>query len=286
MSYEKKISLYGDGIGSVDYIQHMGSDLTIVNSARVSYGKEKEKLDSGDQKLIKYLLDHKHSSPFEHCSITFRFTVPMYISKQHMRHRTWSYNEISRRYTDVDLQFYSPKSFRSQHKTNRQASNNDAINPTLGNLPTRVMAGARFSKAPLRADKAVAKFHKDALRLYHDLIEYGVCREQARGVLPQNLYTQYFGTANLNNIFKFIALRLPSDAQWEIQSVARAVLEITSNCFPVATEAWMNSNKIQKPKKTDDWFIEDWSQVLEPDIPTIEPEAKKSSFKDFFSLKK
>ena len=113
-----------------------------------------------------------------------------------------------------------------------------------------------------------------------------MCREQARGVLPQNLYTQYFGTANLNNIFKFISLRLPSDAQWEIQSVARAVLEITSNCFPVATEAWMNSNKIQKPKKTDDWFIEDWSQVLEPDIPTIEPEAKKSSFKDFFSLKK
>jgi len=281
MSYEKRIDLYGDGVGAVEYIQHMGNDLTIVNSARVSYGKEKQKLDVGDQKLIKYLLDHRHTSPFEHCNITFRFTVPMYISKQHMRHRTWSYNEISRRYTDVDLKFYEPSSYRSQHKTNRQASNNDAINPTLGNLPTRVMAGARFSKAPLPASKAVAKFHKEAIRLYNGMIEFGVCREQARGVLPQNLYTQYFGTANLSNLFKFISLRLPTDAQWEIQAVARAVLEITSNCFPVATEAWMSSNKVQKPKKTDDWFIEDWSEVVEPPKKEEQQEPKKK--KGFFS---
>jgi len=281
MSYEKRIDLYGDGIGAVEYIQHMGSDLTIVNSARVSYGNGKQKLDAGDQNLIKYLLDNRHTSPFEHCTVTFRFTVPMYISKQHMRHRTWSYNEISRRYTDVDLKFYEPNSYRSQHKTDRQASNNDAINPTLGNLPTRVMAGARFSKAPLPANKAVIKHHKDALRLYNGLIEFGVCREQARGVLPQNLYTQYFGTANLSNIFKFISLRLPTDAQWEIQAVARAVLEITSNCFPVATEAWMSTNKVQKPRKTDDWFIEDWSEVVEPPKKEEQPKPKKK--KGFFS---
>jgi flavin-dependent thymidylate synthase len=127
----KSIYLYDDEIGRVDYIDHMGSDLTIVNSARVSFGVTKDELEERDKKLIKYLVDHRHTSTFEHNVVTFRFIVPMFVRSQHMRHRTWSYNEISRRYTDKDMQFYTPETFRTQHKTNRQASNLDKINPVI-----------------------------------------------------------------------------------------------------------------------------------------------------------
>ena len=127
-----KIDLYGDGIGAVEYVQHMGEDITVVNSARVSFGKHKEVMDGRDRKLIKYLIRHKHTSTLEHCSITFRFVVPLFVRSQHHRHRTWSYNEISRRYTEKDITFYEPKEFRTQHKSNRQASNQEElINPEM-----------------------------------------------------------------------------------------------------------------------------------------------------------
>ena len=126
-----KVDLYGDGIGSVEYIDHMGTDLSVVNAARVSFGVEREKLSDKDVKLINYLMQHNHTSPFEHCALTLRFVVPLFIRSQHHRHRTWSYNEISRRYTSVDMKFYEPKEFRTQHKSNRQASNNELVNPVL-----------------------------------------------------------------------------------------------------------------------------------------------------------
>ena len=128
--YEKSVDLYGDGIGRVDYVSHMGSDLTVVNSARVSFGRSKLYMDDRDKKLVRYLIAHKHTSTLEHCVLTFKFTVPLYIRSQHHRHRTWSYNEISRRYTDKDMRFYCPLSFRTQHKSNRQASDpNTLIDP-------------------------------------------------------------------------------------------------------------------------------------------------------------
>ena len=105
------IYLYGDNAGKVEYVEHMGSDLSIVNSARVSFGKHKQELDGKDRKLIKYLIKHRHTSTLEHCLVTFRFKVPLFIRSQHHRHRTWSYNEISRRYTEENLQFYEPKPF-------------------------------------------------------------------------------------------------------------------------------------------------------------------------------
>ena len=90
MSYEKTVYIYGDQIGRVDYISHMGSDLTVVNSARVSFGVEKRQLDQRDHKLIKYLIEHRHTSTLEHCAITFKFTVPLFVRSQHHLHRTWS----------------------------------------------------------------------------------------------------------------------------------------------------------------------------------------------------
>ena len=225
----KSIELYGDGIGKVDYVSHMGSDLTIVNSARVSFGVHKEELDERDIKLIKYLIKHKHTSTLEHNVITFRFKVPLFIRSQHHRHRTWSYNEISRRYTEVDMQFYEPKEFRTQHKSNRQASNNELIDPEV----------MRFEDGSILCASTLVRSHNArSLHLYKELLESGVCREQARGVLPQNLYTEYYGTTNLSNLLKFVGLRLHEGAQWEIQLVAKACLDIAESLYPVTVAAY------------------------------------------------
>jgi len=200
-----RIELYGDGIGAVELIDHMGTDLTIVNSARVSFGKQKDEIDEKDKKLINYLVKHRHTSTFEHNVATFKFVVPLFIRSQHHRHRTWSYNEISRRYTDIDMRFYEPKAFRTQHKSNRQASNVNELNNPL--IDQNAIHGGRT------ASYLVMSHHLESLRLYEKLIENGVCREQARGILPQNLYTEYYGTCNLSNLLKYIELRTQEGAQ-------------------------------------------------------------------------
>ena len=234
----KKIDLYKDGIGSVEYVDHLGTDLTIVNSARVSFGKHKDELDEKDRKLISYLVKHKHTSTFEHNVVTFRFVVPLFVRSQHHRHRTWSYNEISRRYTDADLRFYESQNFRTQHKTNRQASNLEYVDPELDiQIGQGETSGCYFGKA----SKVIAAYHKDALRLFDALLDAGVCREQARGVLPQNLYTEYYGTTNLSNLLKFIDLRIHEGAQWEIQKVAEACLSIAEDLWPVAVSSYRDS---------------------------------------------
>jgi thymidylate synthase (FAD) len=245
-NYTKSIELYDDGIGRVDYIQHMGTDLTVVNSARVSFGVEKKELDDRDRKLIRYLIAHKHTSTLEHCAVTFRFIVPLFVRSQHHRHRTWSYNEISRRYTDVNIRFYQPQAFRTQHKSNRQASNaEELIDPEI---TTSVFNedGSKwegfFTDQEVKSTNLVKEHHEQSLELFNSLIEAGVCREQARGVLPQNLYTEYYGTCSLLNALKFIGLRNKPEAQWEIQVVAQAMLEILEDLWPVTIAAYKENN--------------------------------------------
>lgn len=226
-----KIDLFGDGIGAVEYISHMGTDLSIVNAARVSFGAEKEEVDEKDLKLINYLMKHNHTSPFEHCTVTMRFTVPLFIRSQHHRHRTWAYNEISRRYTNVDLQFYEPNSFRQQHKSNRQASTDSLVNPIVEYNRSGFPVSAS-------ASQLVSSHHQESVKLFEKMLSAGICREQARGVLSQNLYTQYYGTVNLHNLLKFVSLRVHEGAQWEIQQVGKACLSLVEDLFPHAVAAY------------------------------------------------
>jgi thymidylate synthase (FAD) len=230
-----RVELFDDGVGSVEYISHMGSDLSVVNAARVSFGAQADALGERDIKLIGYLMRHNHTSPFEHCMLTMRFTVPLFIRSQHHRHRTWAYNEISRRYTSVDMEFYEPAAFRKQHKSNRQASTDELINPSFcrSDRPRLVPTAT-----PMTAASAVVSHHKRSLDLYQQLVEAGISREQARGVLPQNLYTQYYGTVNLHNLLKFVSLRQHEGAQWEIQQVAKACLAIAKEHFPESVRAY------------------------------------------------
>jgi thymidylate synthase (FAD) len=226
--------LYDDNIGKVELVQSMGEDITVVNSARVSFGVQKDVLDEKDKRLINYLIKHKHTSTLEHNIATFRIKVPLFIRSQHHRHRTWSYNEISRRYTDTNLQFYIPQSYRTQHTSNRQASNsNNLINPQMGvyniELESRL------------CNEAVSCHVDNSLLLFEDMIKKGVSREQARMILPQNLYTEYYATANLNNILKFIDLRTHEGAQWEIQELAKKILEIIKDLWPESVKSFINN---------------------------------------------
>lgn len=238
MNENKTIELYGDGIGKVELVDYVGSDLSVVNSARVSFGKHKEELDDNDVKLIDYLIRHRHTSVLEHNFVTFRFKVPLFVRSQHHRHRTWSYNEISRRYTDFNIEFYQPVEFRTQHKSNRQASNLDAlIDPMLNNDEQNNPKWGEWIH-PYPASQALIDHHKSSLDLYNRMIERGVCKEQARMVLPQSMYTEYYGSANLNNILKFVDLRTHEGAQWEIQKVAEAVLTIVSQLYPTTVASY------------------------------------------------
>lgn len=223
----------------VELIDSMGSDLTIVNAARVSFGNRKDILDKKDEKLIKYLSDHQHMSPFEHCTVTVYIACPLFIRSQIHRHRTFAYNEISRRYTDKNLQFYSPPStdIRVQAEKNRQASA-DAMTPAMS----------------ANMEIAIQRIHAETFRTYRLLLEQGVCREQARGILPQNLMTEFYMTGNLRNWIHFIKLRTHEGAQKEAQYVAAKCLEILKKLYPVATDTLMN-----REMKFDDWADEFFS---------------------------
>lgn len=231
-TYKKLINLYDDNIGKVEYVNHMGDDLTIVNAARVSFGKHKITMDNDDKKLIRYLMKNKHTSTLEHNIVTFRFTVPLFICAQHLRHRTWSFNQISRRYTNENIKFYEPKTFRSQHESNRQASKNDEIDPFI--KMNDYLFDDHTSCMPqsnTTASRAIKLWDQRSVEFYNALLDAGVCREQARSVLPQNLYTEYYGTVNFNNLLKYIVLRDDEHAQLEHQMVAKA-------CRTIATDLW------------------------------------------------
>ena len=162
-----------------------------------------------------------------------------------------SYNEISRRYTEENLEFYEPKSFRTQHKNNRQASNQEGlISPRVlgeefnySGEHEIISAYVGVSNPYLDMAELNEAHHQWCLYLYNFMMEKGVCREQARGVLPQNLYTEYYGTVNLNNLMKFISLRTHEGAQWEIQKVAEACLKIAKQLWPVTVDAYERNKK-------------------------------------------
>jgi thymidylate synthase (FAD) len=231
---DTKKFLYPDLIGSIELLNTMGTDKCIVDSARVSFNKDTpstKNLTDKDIKLIKYLAEHKHTSPFEHCSMTFRITTPLFVARQHIRHRTWSFNEISRRYTSAGIEFYLPDTFRKQHEKNRQASTAEDVNPIL-----RTVKGTTLTYTT-KASDMVKSHARKSLKLYKKLIDNGVCREQARMVLPQSMYTEYWCTANLLNIIKFLKLRLPEESQWEIRRLAEEMSVFVKDMFPEVYKA-------------------------------------------------
>jgi thymidylate synthase (FAD) len=213
-----------DEISSLELIRISGSDLEIVNAARVSYGKVSTSLSERDKILIKYLMDHDHTSPFEHNQLSFRVKAPLYVARQWMRHRMNSFNEISYRYVKAPLEFYIPATWRLQDHNNKQSSYGSYHN------------------------QALTDSYKNSISVlvqaYEQLLAEGVCREQARGILPVCTYTEFIYTCNLLSLMNFLKLRLHAGAQWEIRSYAQGLLTLALPHFPIALEAFRLKHQI------------------------------------------
>ena len=236
---ERKVDIYGDEIGGVAVIQSMGEDITPVNAARASLDQFSTHMGDREIKLSKFLVKEGHTSTAEHNVLTFWIKVPMFVARQHMRHRTMSYNEISRRYTSEKLEFYFPKELRLQDTKNRQASLNQTFDPLLENYP--------FLKPNTPSTVAIHYQTEVCKHLYEEMISKGVAREQARMVLPQNIYTTYWATANLHNWIGFISKRDHADAQWEMRLLAKEISRQIRGLWPNAHANYVEYGKINNP---------------------------------------
>lgn len=210
--------------GYVSLVDHMGSDLSIVRSARVSYSADWRAGDDvgSDTKLINYLYSNGHNTPFESVTFTFEVKAPIFVFRQWHRHRTQSYNEVSARYTELPEEFYLPTldQITTQSKNNKQSRTTEQ-HPKAKYLQSMVQSTCEYS-----------------FEIYKDLIREGCPRELARGVLPVNTYSRMFTTMNLHNLFRFLSERLHPHAQYEIRVYAEAILELAKPIVPVACEAF------------------------------------------------
>ena len=215
------LSLYG-GRGFIRLVECLGDDYSVVQAARVSYGigrKSKEE----DERLIHYLMQHRHTSPFEMCILKFHLRVPIFVFRQIIRHRTASVNEYSQRYTRAidDVLLPQQNEWRGQSKENKQAS--------TGVLPEKIgsVLTEKFAAAYAAAREA-----------YEFALSVGVAREQARIVLPLATFTEAYWAIDLHNLFHFIRLRTSPAAQAETRETAQAMFSIIKEKYPVCAQAF------------------------------------------------
>jgi len=227
----------------VDYVNHMGDDLTVVNSARVSFNKESQwetevvtesieddyvithnekKLSEKDNKLISYLAKHDHWTPFAHCFLQIRVKAPIFVARQLVKHQiglVW--NEISRRYVDTEPEFFIPEKWRAKPKDSRKQGSDENENVVWVNR-----------------EKRTASLHDEIVNIskdyYNQMIEAGVAPEQARMILPQSAYTEWYWSGSLPAFARVCNLRLKPDSQLESRMVAEQIDNIAKQYFPVS----------------------------------------------------
>ena len=216
--------------GFVEVIDSLGTDLTVVNSARVSFGKRKEIYDKSDKALVCYLAKHKHFSPFRHMMVQFHIKAPEFVMRQWYKHvvgnettssystKDHAWNEISGRYVPVE-DYYYPEVFRAQSEDNKQASEGEVEDQKRAKLTWK--NAIWYTKV-----------------FYESLLKQGVAKEQARVVLPLSQYTEVYWTASFQAIMNFIDLRDEKTAQWEIRQYAICLKEIMFDIYPETTKIW------------------------------------------------
>jgi thymidylate synthase (FAD) len=218
--------------GFVALVESMGSDLSIVRNARVSYDAEwRTGKDAGkDEKLIYYLVENGHTSPFESVQFTFEVKAPIFVFRQWHRHRTWSYNEISARYAELPDEFYvpDPKQITGQHSSNKQMRT-DEKHPSAEHWA-----------------QVIQSTNENSFKIYKSMIDDGVPRELARSVLPVGTYSHMFATVDLHNLMHFMRLRLHSHAQYEIRVYAEAMLKCINEVCPVSVAAFCKKYNIKE----------------------------------------
>lgn len=229
----------------VSYVDHMGTDLSVVNAARVSFAKESQcielkaicvdpysgdeytktirVLNEADRRLINYLAKHKHYSPFNHTFLTFRIKAPIFVARQLVKHEYMPWNEVSRRYVDDEPEFYLPPHWRAKAENVKQGS-----------------ADTEVDLAYLEVASPSALVN-EALRTYKGLLELGVCAEQARMILPQNTMTEWIWSGTLKAFHKMLVLRLDPHTQYESRIVAEKIAPVIEDLFPVSFPALMKN---------------------------------------------
>ena len=206
---------------NVELVDKMGNDLTVVNAARVSYGKNKTTFELSDEKLIKFLAKHNHWSPFAHCSIQFRIKAPIFVARQLVKHQVGlSWNEISRRYVDYEPEFYTPDTWRGRPLNSKQGSDGEVPvdNDKYGNMMSQLKL------------------------FYETLLNQGVAPEMARMVLPQSMMTEWYWTGTLYAFSRVCELRCAEDTQEETRKIADKIDEICDEEFPYSWKYLRNKD--------------------------------------------
>ena len=198
----------------VSLVDKMGTDLTVVNSARVSYAKTKTTFDAKDEKLIKYLAEHEHWSPFAHASMQFRIKAPVFVARQLVKHQVGLvWNEVSRRYVDDKPELFHPESWRGSPKNRKQGSS--------GELELDTITKHRYQIAML-----------ECINVYNSLLQKNVAPEQARMVLPQSMMTEWYWSGTVYAFARVCNLRCKPDTQKETQDVANQIHALANEAFP------------------------------------------------------
>lgn len=217
----------------VDYIDHMGSDASVVKAARVSFANDEQEFDIvKDAKLIKYLAAHKHISPFNHTFITVRVKAPIFVARQLVKHKFMPWNEVSRRYVNDEPEFYVPSEWRLKAENVKQGSSSDFANKE------NLFIGD-YEDVP--EAYSTNDFTQLPLNLYNWLLMNNVCAEQARMVLPQNTMTTWYWSGTLGAFADMLRLRLDSHTQAETRIVAQKIRDIILPLFPVSLEALLSN---------------------------------------------
>ena len=208
---------------SVVLIDSMGSDLSVVNAARVSFGKKHETMTAGDEKLINYLAKHGHWTPFGHCTLSYHIKAPIFVARQLVKHQVGLvWNEVSRRYVEDAPDYWVPETWRSKPVDKKQGSGEETI---------------EWLDREERVGGAVRKSCELAIKTYNRMLDAGVAPEQARMVLPQNTYTEWYWTGSLYAFARVCGLRCKGDTQEETRNVAWEIHDLAKEKFPISWES-------------------------------------------------
>jgi len=264
--------------GFVRLVDYMGGDESIVQAARVSYGKGTKSV-SEDRTLIRYLMRHQHTTPFEMVEFKFHIKLPIFVARQWIRHRTANVNEYSGRYSIMPEEFYVPEEtvIKYQSTSNKQGRDNEEVPPEIRR----------------RVLEILLEEQKSAFKGYQEMLDYNIARELARINLPLSLYTQWYWKIDLHNLFHFLKLRMDKHAQYEIRVYAEKMAEIVKAVVPMAYEAFedyvLNSVTFSKnellllkkflPENFDDAELEQF------DFSKYEKTEIKDKLKKIFELK-
>ena len=230
----------------VTYVDHMGTDLSVVNAARVSFGKKSEALGTSgvegqpmtpilndpDKKLINYLAKHKHMSPFGHAFVTFHVKAPIFVARQLVKHKFLRWNEISRRYVDSEPEFYEPDEWRGRADDKKQGSAG-----VVDIQKSFFIVDPITDEEPQDTDRIPETLNEFIITAYRDLIIHGVCPEQARMVLPQSTMTEWYWSGSLDAWADMCNLRRKEDTQYETRLVANSISMDMKGLYPASWEA-------------------------------------------------